>query len=149
MQLSSLGADEGAVSPVVGVVLMVGLTVVLAGTVHVFVLDLGDRAMQESPPQAAFAFETDHCDGEKLSIELVGGRTIDADRLSLRSPDLPLSGTWKRPSGYSTTGVADGTVEPGDRATVCIDDPAGVTVTVVWTSESGTESVVLARWSGD
>lgn len=42
--------DERAVSPVIGVILMVAITVILAAVIAAFVLDLGDSVGQE--PQA-------------------------------------------------------------------------------------------------
>jgi archaeal type IV pilus assembly protein PilA len=52
--------EERAVSPVIGVVLMVGVTVVLAGVTGTFLLGFGDM-LQESP-QAGVTF-----DGERVT----------------------------------------------------------------------------------
>lgn len=48
--LESVG-DDRAVSPVIGVILMVAITVILAAVIGVFVLGMGDQ-LQESPPNA-------------------------------------------------------------------------------------------------
>lgn len=42
MQLTNLFADDRAVSPVIGVILMVAITVILAAVIGTFVLGLGD-----------------------------------------------------------------------------------------------------------
>lgn len=148
MQSPSFIGDDTAVSPVVGVVLMVGVTVVLAGAVHVYVAGFSERMMHDPSPQAVFTVEAEDCGGEQLSITHRSGHTIPADQLYLQSPDLPLSGSWAHPSEYSTSGTDDGTVQSGDRATVCITDPDDVTIRVVWYSDMGDESVLLVEWNG-
>ena len=49
------GEDERAVSPVIGVILMVAITVILAAVIATFVTDLGGSAQQN--PQAGVTFE--------------------------------------------------------------------------------------------
>lgn len=49
--------DERAVSPVIGVILMVAITVILAAVIGTFVLGLGDQ-VQQTTPQASFGFST-------------------------------------------------------------------------------------------
>lgn len=139
--------DKTAVSPVIGVVLMVGVAVLLASTVHVFVFSFADE-VEPKPPHAGFTFETSECGDEPLSVTHAGGDSIEADQLYLRSPDLSLSGPFSDPSDYSTVGIDDGTVDTGDRATICTEDLDGVTVRVVWVPESGGRSVILAEWTG-
>jgi len=56
MQLTRLVRDENAVTPVVGIILVVALTVVLSATIGVFVLTTGE-SVQASPPSANFEFE--------------------------------------------------------------------------------------------
>ncbi|MCY4732257.1 type IV pilin N-terminal domain-containing protein [Natronomonas gomsonensis] len=41
--------DNRAVSPVIGVILMVAITVILAAVIGTFVLGLGDQVQQTSP----------------------------------------------------------------------------------------------------
>lgn len=142
-------ADRSGVTPVIGVLVMVVVTVTLAGVVQVYLFSYaGDKRID--PPQAGFTVEAGEgaCDDESLLITHAGGESVAADRLSLRSPDLSVSGTWSEPSGYTTTGVGDGTVEVGDSATVCVDDLSGVTVQVRWVETDG-GSILLAKWSDD
>lgn len=61
MQLKNLlNNDENggsrAVSPVIGVILMVAITVILAAVIGTFVLGLGDQ-VSESAPQANLQFD--------------------------------------------------------------------------------------------
>ncbi|MEF8869094.1 MAG: type IV pilin N-terminal domain-containing protein, partial [Haloarculaceae archaeon] len=53
MQLKRLLTDDDAVSPVIGVILMVAITVILAAVIGTFVLGLGDQ-VQSTAPQASF-----------------------------------------------------------------------------------------------
>ena len=56
MDVSELFTDESAVSPVIGVILMVAITVILAAVIGSFVLNLGG-SLQQSAPQASFDFD--------------------------------------------------------------------------------------------
>jgi len=56
MEISNLFDDERAVSPVIGVILMVAITVILAAVIGTFVLGLGDQ-VQSTTPQASFGFD--------------------------------------------------------------------------------------------
>lgn len=140
--------DETGVSPVIGVVLMVAITVMLAATAQTFVFSYTEDLNQRQSPQAGFSFETGDCGDEPLLVTHTGGDVIDADQLYIRSPDLSLSGPFSDPSGYETTTGDDGNVKAGDTATVCTDDLDGITVQVVWVSETGDDAVVLAEWNG-
>lgn len=55
MEFTSLYDDDRAVSPVIGVILMVAITVILAAVIGTFVLGLGDQ-VQQTTPQAQFGF---------------------------------------------------------------------------------------------
>ncbi|MDZ7702013.1 MAG: type IV pilin N-terminal domain-containing protein [Halobacteriales archaeon] len=68
--------DERAVSPVIGVILMVAITVILAAVIGTFVLDLGQSAGQ-SAPQASLSVTIDSTN-ENVTIEHTGGDAIDA-----------------------------------------------------------------------
>lgn len=78
-----LRSDESGVSPVIGVILMVAITVILAAVIAAFVLGFG--ADQESAPQASFSgsFDTDG-DGN-VTISHTGGAAIEEDRLSVNA----------------------------------------------------------------
>lgn len=146
MRFDIPGEEDRAVSPVIGVVLMVGVTVVLASTVHVLVLDYGDRHMDDPIPQAAFSLTVEGCGGDKAVVTHGGGQTIAAERLSLRSSALTLNGSWADPDGYETTGVGDGVVGSGDQALVCVEGHDAVSLRVIWTGMHGNKDAVLADW---
>ncbi|MFC7211205.1 type IV pilin [Natronoarchaeum sp. GCM10025321] len=54
MRLNSLVSDDAAVSPVIGVILMVAITVILAAVIGAFVIGIGDD--QSTVPQASLDF---------------------------------------------------------------------------------------------
>jgi flagellin-like protein len=56
MQLKKLFKQDDAVSPVIGVILMVAITVILAAVIATFVLGLGEQ-VSETAPQASFSFD--------------------------------------------------------------------------------------------
>jgi len=73
-----LRADSRAASEVVGVILMVAITVIIASTVGAFVLGTGDRT-GDTVPQAAFSYEFD--DQTNVTITHDGGETIDNETI--------------------------------------------------------------------
>jgi len=87
MKLTNLlsDSDDGrAVSPVIGVILMVAITVILAAVIGTFVLGLGDQV--ESAPQTSFNFDyTEESSSATLDIRHRGGDTIDPDDLEIRT----------------------------------------------------------------
>ena len=84
MDLKQLFADDDAVSPVIGVILMVAITVILAAVIGTFVLGLGDQ-VQSTSPQASFAFDynqdTDTA-SDSLQVTHDGGDAINHARLN-------------------------------------------------------------------
>lgn len=148
--LRSFPGDRSGATPVIGVLVMVVVTVTLAGVVQLYLFSYVEDKQMDSP-QSGFTVEADAevCDDGGLVVTHAGGQSIAADRLYVRSPELSVSGPWSDPSGYATTGAGDGSVEAGDSATVCADDLSGTTVRVIWLTETDEESVLLAEWSGD
>ncbi|GAB3665964.1 type IV pilin [Halopiger thermotolerans] len=155
MRSVSPSDDRTAVSSVVGVLVLIAITVVLAGVVHAFAFGLADDTLQ-TYPTAGVSIDADaDCDDEKatgLIATHIAGDSIPADELYLKAAgdDLELSGSWADPDGYSTAAVDDGAVSAGDTATVCAKDETleETTVRVVWRADSGTRSLVLAEWDG-
>jgi flagellin-like protein len=72
--IKRLFTEDRAVSPVIGVILMVAITVILAAVIGTFVLGLGDD-LQDTQPTASFDFEFDS--GANVTITHSGGDTID------------------------------------------------------------------------
>jgi flagellin-like protein len=84
MKFKELFTDDDAVSPVIGVILMVAITVILAAVIGTFVLGLGEQ-VQENPPSAQWTFEyTDEGEtgNDILEITHDGGEPVEDTRLT-------------------------------------------------------------------
>jgi len=88
MEFRQLFNDDRAVSPVIGVILMVAITVILAAVIGTFVLGLGDQ-VQSTTPQASFGFEQedvtygDGVEAETMTITHETGDTISESNLQV------------------------------------------------------------------
>jgi flagellin-like protein len=150
MQLKQLVADDDAVSPVIGVILMVAITVILAAVIGTFVLGLGE-SIEDNAPSASFT--TDYtegstpgspCDpdstssGSQLDITHQSGPTINADRLTVSEDGSDED--WDQCSDSTDE------VGAGDTASVNVDNEA--TVRLIWTAEGGGQEDTLTTWEG-
>lgn len=86
-QVTEVNSDDRGVSPVIGVILMVAITVILAAVIGTFVLGLGD-SLGDTQPTAQLSVDLDPGEDE-LTIEHNGGDSIDSEVLSVvvTSPD--------------------------------------------------------------
>jgi flagellin-like protein len=136
MNIKELFTDDSAVSPVIGVILMVAITVILAAVIGSFVLNLGG-SLQQTAPQASFAFDYD-TDSNNTTITHETGDSIEAEQLRTTGLD---SGS----TNWTDVGVS-GTVSAGDSAEFSNDaNWSGEEVRVVWESENGENSATLSR----
>ncbi|WP_089789658.1 type IV pilin [Natronobacterium haloterrestre] len=148
-----VGSDEErAVSPVIGVILMVAITVILAAVIAAFVLDMGD--MGDQPPSTQFSWDEDV--GSSVTITVTGGEDIDPDNLYLdfsgdTSPewDNPVSQySSSAPSGVDSSNDwtdADA-ISAGDEIEIddSVDTFEGETVQIIW--EGDGEGQVLDEY---
>ena len=74
-------SDDRAVSPVIGVILMVAITVILAAVIGTFVLGLGD-SLGDNQPTAQIGVDIDQAESD-ITIEHNGGDSIEAGALSV------------------------------------------------------------------
>ena len=134
MKLSNLFNDDKAVSPVIGVILMVAITVILAAVIGTFVLGLGD-SISDTTPSASISGEIDS-DGN-ATFTHQSGQNIDVDNLRISDTD----GTFEENSLFVTG--EDDRFSSGDRATVenSVENSTAV-------SEGGSETVRLVFDSG-
>ncbi|MFB6297956.1 MAG: type IV pilin [Salinirussus sp.] len=121
---------ERAVSPVIAVVLLVGVTMVLAAVVATFAFGYEDHL--ERVPRAAFSF--DQHDGT-VTVTHQGGSTLDANNVDIR-----VDGTTVTPDDRYASRIS-----AGGSATVTGLSP-GETVRVVWESDDGSRSITLAAY---
>ena len=135
--------DEKAVSPVIGVILMVAITVILAAVIATFVLGLGDQ-LSETAPQASF--DTNY-NSSALEITHSGGESIPVNRLNVSVNGTEVTGSNNNNPNWNVDGGYD--VKAGNTTVVTSDDVSdGSTVRVIWTNAEETNSATLAEWRG-
>ncbi|QLH81865.1 type IV pilin [Halosimplex pelagicum] len=105
MDIKQLFDDDDAVSPVIGVILMVAITVILAAVIASFVLGLGNQA-QQGAPTATIGFDYEQIDENSgsdssnwgvLSISHDGGDSISDQELYVRGSGFNSSGEHYAP----------------------------------------------------
>jgi flagellin-like protein len=138
MKIQQLFKDDAAVSPVIGVILMVAITVILAAVIGTFVLNLG-QGIQQTSPQASFGF--DYVNDYDVEITHESGDSIEGENLNATVS----SGSW---SGTNSTYFeGQGTISAGMSATYGLDGATwnGETIRVVWTSANGENSATRSE----
>ncbi|MFD1598101.1 type IV pilin [Halobellus rarus] len=139
MRLTEFFTDDDAVSPVIGVILMVAITVILAAVIGTFVLNLG-QGINQSAPQASFGFDHD-TDNDNITITHESGDSVEAAQLNT-------TGHSNGPEVWTNTSEIDDngeTVSAGTSATFDNTDWNGQTIRVVWTSQNGESSATLSQ----
>jgi len=158
MRLKRLLEDDGAVSPVIGVILMVAVTVVLAAVIATFVLGLGEQ-VSDSVPNTSFEFDyDDEYNGEDswgtekpagaslLTITHTSGPNVDASLLGVTgSTEDPGDGTY---ADFSTSEESWNSSQMSAGTSVSIWVDADDSVSIVWENEAGTDSAQLRTFDG-
>lgn len=152
--------DRG-VSEVLGVVLMVGITVLLAATSAAFFFGIQDGELGDGAPTVAFDEDYSQDEGSHvLRIRHAGGDPVAPGALRFVVADATCSAGDDPHPRYTTRGLGttDSRISAGSRfvlskAALC--GPGGGTldlsaaeVTVVWMGDDGTTSMTLWRWRG-
>lgn len=129
-KLKRFGGKEKAVSPVIGVILMVAITVILSAVIATFVLGLGED-LGNPAPSASFDYDYDESNSE-VTITHQNGQQLDAENL-----EVTVEG------GGSVSTSFSGEVTAGDSAklTGVSDDDV---VRVVW-EEQGSSAILSER----
>jgi flagellin-like protein len=135
MQVKQLLTDDRAVSPVIGVILMVAITVILAAVIGTFVLGLGQNV--QSTPQASFTFDFNdsvtevdvtHNGGDRLEV---GDNTGSVEITNGSNSEIWIGG-----------GSGNNTISAGDTYPNYGYSP-GDTVRVVWQDANNESSATL------
>ena len=163
MNFKQLFTEDRAVSPVIGVILMVAITVILAAVIGTFVLGLGDQ-VSESAPQAQFTFDFDGAD--KINITHDGGDAIEAGDLNVTSGvavGLDGNGDGTYNSSDGTSGIVSGetnvnlvdsqafssgeTISAGTTIRVATSGSFnGETLRVVWSSPNSDKTATIGQF---
>jgi flagellin-like protein len=145
MELKRFFNDDDAVSPVIGVILMVAITVILAAVIATFVLGLGDQ-VSNTAPQASFSTEYDS-NKDVVEVTHDGGDSIKPGNLYIRGSGVTDTGAWD--SGTVSGSVSGNSkVVAGDRASVTVASDGDFELSVVFQSANGDSSATLATATG-
>ncbi|MDV7348822.1 type IV pilin N-terminal domain-containing protein [Halorubrum distributum] len=123
-------SDDRAVSPVIGVILMVAITVILAAVIGTFVLGLGDQ-LGDTAPQATFTIDDNS--SQTINITKTGGQSLEASDLVLAvdgervNTSFP-GDTWQTGERKQITNSPGGAAtnwDSGEATVRIIHDPSG------------------------
>ncbi|EMA45499.1 type IV pilin [Halococcus saccharolyticus] len=120
-----LSGDDRAVSPVIGVVLMIAVVVILAAVVGAFAT--GVFGNQNSAPQASFSY-----DAANTQVVMESGDAIDSGNLYTKVGD----------SGRSDWGGTDTSGEVTAGSTSDVSVSSDTTVQVIWDDGNGNSAVL-------
>ena len=133
MDLTQLLDDDRGVSPVIGVILMVAITVILAAVIGTFVLGLGSNVGNNAP---SATFDWDYDSGtENLTVTHQGGDALDNSTINITSTPSTSDVTY--------SGLGDDRWTAGDSATLNFTGEGGAeSAQVIWQSSGGSSSII-------
>jgi len=142
MNIKELFTEDRGVSPVIGVILMVAITVILAAVIGAFVLGLGESA-SETTPQASISFDFQGTENVTLAHE--GGQSLANDSVTVTLNENEYN--------TSTWGGGGDDISAGDEMDLWVangsegslDASTGDTVRVIWTGSDSSNTIA----SGD
>lgn len=147
MKLKQLITDDDAVSPVIGVVLMVAITVILAAVIGTFVLGLGDQ-VQQTAPSASITFDQSAGNDDNIKISHDGGESLEKGNIDIVYEDGKLTDNPGVDDWVSSV-EDDGEITAGETVTIQADGTdfsSGDIVKVVWTASDGSTSSTIAEY---
>ncbi len=144
--------DDRGVSPVIGVILMVAITVILAAVIAAFVLGLGDT--NESAPNVNWEYNfednaDDNSNPTTLTVSHSNGETVDNSTIEFGGDgfDLSVSDSTINQFGDSISAGDSATLEgPDDISSGSAAFSAGETVTIIFTAEDGDSSSIIGEF---
>ena len=147
---SFVGGDEDrGVSPVIGVILMVAITVILAAVIGTFVLGLGDRVSQASP-NANFGFDYTAANNNQVEITHDGGDAVEGGQVKVT---VHGEAVWEAGSvqnsyniltdNWGTDKITAGDNLEFDSGSNTISD--GDTEKVIWTADGSDKTAVIGE----
>ena len=150
MQLSKLFNDDTAVSPVIGVILMVAITVILAAVIGTFVLGLGD-SIGENAPSASYDWDET---SDAVTLTHVSGQTLNADRITgtidgspAEDGDETLGELWAGSDDTISSGDSVDWVEDASTSDGVGDISTDDELRVIWTASGGGSSSTLTTYT--
>lgn len=135
MNFKQLIDADDAVSPVIGVILMVAITVILAAVIGTFVLGQADN-LGDSAPQVSF--EYDEADTGEYTVTHAGGDNFEGENVN-----VTYEGST---TGDLSEAFNSGVQSAGSSYTTAEEVVDGTGVRVVWSSPSGESSSTIGQY---
>ena len=135
MKLNELFADDDAVSPVIGVILMVAITVILAAVIGTFVLGLGSEV--QDTPRVDFTVNED---GNELTMTHDGGDPIGRDNIEVIAGNGTTVTSCSNGNGWG----GDTELKAGSSCSSTFSDSG--TLRITWESDDGSSTGTLTRY---
>ena len=129
------GDDDRGVSPVIGVILMVAITVILAAVIATFVLGLGEQ-VSSTAPQVTVDWEEGS--SPDLTAAHDGGATLEASQLSATGASDADGG----PVGSDT----DTEITSGETIATWSTASSGEEFRITWSAEGGGTTATLSEY---
>ena len=142
MQVSNLFTDDDAVSPVIGVILMVAITVILAAVIGAFVLNIGGS--QEVAPSVSVQFENTS-DGVEISHG--GGDPVTASQVTVIAAGNTVGTIDSQLSTDEWKGGQSFYVNAGSSFGTGTEFGSDSKISVRWDSDSGDKTTVLGEFT--
>ena len=144
MRVKDLLTDDDAVSPVIGVILMVAITVILAAVIAAFVLGLGDT--NSVAPNTSFDYDYDSATGT-VDVRVAGGDSFDSDQITFVGDVQEDGNSWTNedPSVSSSSEITAGS---SVTLNVNASPPDSYLLEIKWTAESGDTSSIIGTNTG-
>jgi flagellin-like protein len=144
MQVRQLFTDDSAVSPVIGVILMVAITVILAAVIGSFVLNLGG-SLQNTSPQATIDFNYNESANPvngtgNVTLVHASGDQLENSSIRVTTSDSTSSFSGANYSDENSPYTAGDQIAKGPY-------DAGETVRLVWQDPEGGSSSTIAESS--
>jgi len=143
MNIKQLLNDDDAVSPVIGVILMVAITVILAAVIASFVLGLGDS--QQQTPTASFDYDYDSNNSE-LTITKSSGDDITSNQVTITGDSANTTFHDQIGSLGSGDDITSGDSFTLNDSSTTPTISAGDEVRITWSAEDQESSTTLSTY---
>jgi flagellin-like protein len=155
MDIRQLFVDDRATSPIIGVVLMVAITVMLAAVMGTFVLGLSDQ-VEQTTPRTSFGFDAaddntnvtiSHESGDSVApVDVIFTSTVTFNSSASNGTYSPTeSASWATVTGSDTD------VSGGSSASITAhggNSFSGETIRVVYENPESDKTATLSEYEG-
>jgi flagellin-like protein len=130
--------DNRGVSEVIGVILVVGITIMLAAVIATTVLSQTDKVQGKETPNTEFDFAEQPSGAHSVSHD--GGEELESGAVEIVYTDT--TGTTQRETWTSTDGI-----QPADSMTTSNPVEDGSEIRIVWSADGGERTETLYTYN--